>query len=479
MSISVAQAQPTVSTQPATSVDSPAFWLEREYAVAQRFPISSRANAFAQVALQYAKAGDVARFHETMKKFKELESSIPDAKERAGTYCFIVAGFALVGDENEFEAGLREVSGAYTDPDSLPDIIASILAFTGRLDQAAKLARHATRADSRSHQLIFVATAMARLGKKQDYELTMQAAEKETADAIAAFPDDKENDLLSLAGAQVRSGDFDRAEELADRLSAADGASIHASVARKSALRSDQARYKKAMDRAIEMASTVQSEVKAQRAYESIADALAVAKDETRLGRIMNDNKNAKGLVDVDFLFERARISAEDGDVSSARSLVQKALAATQSDDDSIKELHEGQLKQLYVVEALVHAGKDEAAMQMGIEIQSQPQDALAVGKYVYESIAMAQAKRGRLAAARATIERVPESATAAGMPAREYYATQVAKAAAESGQPLESVAAWIDSLKNPRARMNGYWDIADAIINRSHGYLQPVDTSD
>jgi len=59
---------------------------------------------------------------------------------------------------------------------------------------------------------------------------------------------------------------------------------------------------------------------------------------------------------------------------------VQKALAATQSDDDSIKELHEGQLKQLYVVEALVHAGKDEAAMQMGIEIQSQPQDALAVG---------------------------------------------------------------------------------------------------
>jgi len=147
--------------------------------------------------------------------------------------------------KNEFEAGLREVSGAYTDPDSLPDIIASILAFTGRLDQAAKLARHATRADSRSHQLIFVATAMARLGKKQDYELTMQAAEKETADAIAAFPDDKENDLLSLAGAQVRSGDFDRAEELADRLSAADGASIHASVARKSALRSDQARYKK------------------------------------------------------------------------------------------------------------------------------------------------------------------------------------------------------------------------------------------
>jgi hypothetical protein len=413
----------------------------------------------------YALAGDVAAYRATLARIGPLLPTA-SARMRDCVPAALAGASLLVGDRAAYDRGVAEAMDYPHHHYSVRTVIKHLADFN-RLDDALALSHRLTSPADRAVTLNDLAPMFAHANRRADYERVMRQDEADTAAAMAAEKDprDRESHLSDLAGAQVASGDPDRAEATIAKLTAGEERAqwlVDVALAYRRA--GNQPGYNLAMDTAIRQAAAEPRADRFSQVYADVGKALARADDEPRMLAATATAGPARTYLPMEFDFERARMAARAGDVATAQRLLARAEAAhAKLVENQLPYFDAAGVKHWRVVVALARAGKDEAALAMvpglpPLMAGMEPSKSVAI----WSPIAEAQAKGGRVAAARATLGRITN-------PKDRDDATDTAiGAAADAGVPPEQLRAWVATMHDPVSRMNAQLRVADALLRQA-----------
>jgi tetratricopeptide (TPR) repeat protein len=441
----------------------PAFWLARADADLTTLSPSELIGGSFTLANEYAVAGDAARFRALVARVEQISPYV-EPKFRPNLPADLAAAYAALGDRANFDRAVAALYIPDANPYSRSDVIRKLVRF-GLLDDAAALAVRQVPGSERASRLSYIAPVLAKAGKKDQYESAMRLDETDTAAAIAADKNESGKQMLAddLVYAQLLAGDFARAEKSVELLKPGTAASRLAELADARRRTGDTAGYQRDIDEALIKAMAEPSSVYQQSGYQTIGKTLADAGDEGRMRQACSHSSAARDNLPAEYDYERARLAAASGDVDQAIKLLKQADGADAKDDDIQKAMRIKGIQHWRVIEALIGAGRGDAALAMA----AHPPDVFPghppTPVEAAQRIAKAQAKAGRWAAARATMDKV-----LAVEDPQESALIPVISAAARAGEPVAELRAWVDTIQNPVWRFNADVKVAEAVLNRA-----------